>query len=163
MNVLPVYKNSFFCGPTRIDGVGQTLTYEDGLVRCDLFVDRRFEGYAGVVHGGVVTGILDTMMWFSILLETGKVCMTRNINMDFHKPVLCNTRYKATSRFERIEEKDVFASAWIEDDAGEAYTKIAGLFREGKDVPIRSIIDRFDFSKTGPDLKARFLSLADGK
>ena len=39
--------------------------------------------------------------------------MTRKTEMEFLKPVLCNTLYRAEGKLIRVEEKDVLVSAWV--------------------------------------------------
>ena len=69
---LPAYGKSFFLSPTRKDGLQLTMMYEDNCVYTDFFVDRRFEGYTNVVHGGMIFGVLDVILWYIILMETKK-------------------------------------------------------------------------------------------
>ena len=161
MGVLPIYKRSLFCSPNRADGLGLTMTYENGLVQCRVLVDNRFEGYEDVIHGGILTGILDTMIWYSILLDGRRICMTRNIDIDFFKPVLCNRPYGAKSRFLGVEGKDVHAEGWIEDENGEVCTRLTGMFREAKDVPLSTIVNRFDFSRAAPEIKDYLFALVE--
>jgi len=159
MGILPVYKDSFFTSPDRKDGLGLNMIYEKGTVYTDMRVDNRFEGYEDVVHGGIIFGILDVIMWWVTFMETKKICMTRKTEMDFFKPVMCNTQYKAKGELLRIEDRDIYASAWVEDQSGECYAKVTGLFREGKDISIPAFIDSFDFSNISPETKEHFLSL----
>jgi len=159
MGILPVYKDSFFCSPNRKDGLGLNMIYEKGTVYTDMRVDNRFEGYEDVVHGGIIFGILDVIMWWVTFMETKKICMTRKTEMDFFKPIMCNTLYKARGEVLRIENKDIYASAWVEDKSGECCAKATGLFREGKDMSMQALIDRFDFSNISPEIKEHFLSL----
>ena len=70
MSILPVYTDSFFTSKGRPDGMGLTILREDGVVYTNMFIDSRFEGYKGVVHGGMVFGVLDVIMWYTILLDT---------------------------------------------------------------------------------------------
>jgi acyl-coenzyme A thioesterase PaaI-like protein len=156
---LPVYRDSFFCGTERPEGLELVMTYEDHLVLCDILVDSRFEGYTNVVHGGMLFGILDVMIWYVIFLETRKICMTRKTEAEFLKPVMCDTPYKAKARFLFTDERDVHASAWIENMNGEVCARVDALFREAKDLPIATFIERFDFSITSPEIKEHFLSL----
>jgi acyl-coenzyme A thioesterase PaaI-like protein len=162
MGVLPVYRKSFFCSPLRPDGLGLTMIYDNGMVCCDVRVDNRFEGYDDVIHGGMVMGILDTMMWYAIIMETKKVAMTRTIEMDFYKPVLCNVDYSARAQFLKAEDRDIYASAWFEDSSGEVCSRVTGLFREAKDVSMRHVVDRLDFSEADPEIVKHFLSLLEG-
>ena len=161
MSLLPVEYKSFFVGSNREDGLGLRLVYEDGLVSCDLDVDKRFEGYENVVHGGMLFGILDVMMWYAIFLTTRKVGLTRKTDMDFLKPVLCDTAYHARARFLRMEEKDIYASAWIEDENHEICAEVTALFRAKKGLPDEEFMSRFDFSDASPQVKEIFFSPSD--
>ncbi len=158
---LPAYGQSFFLSPTREDGLQLTMMYEDGSVYTDLFVDRRFEGYTNVVHGGMIFGILDVILWYVILMDAKKMAMTRKVEMEFFKPIMCGVHYKAQGKFIRIEKKDIHASAWVEDENGEVYARVNAIFREGKETDVAAIMKRLDFSTTSPELKEFFVSLAE--
>ena len=159
MGRLPVYKNSFFCSPLREDGLKLTMVYENGNVLCDIIIDNRYEGYGDVAHGGMVIGILDTMMWYVILMETKKISMTRHLDMDFFKPVICNKKYRAKSMFLQIMERDIYASASIENESGELCARVTGLFREAKDLSVKTFLDRLDFSYSPPEMREHFMSI----
>lgn len=159
---LPPYKHSFFTSHLRKDGLQLDMLYEDDIVYMDFFVDNRFEGYIDVVHGGMTFGVLDTMLWAAILMETRKIAMTRKVEMEFFKPVLCNTHYRAVAKCDGIEGKDIIISAWLEDGDGELYAKITGIFREARgnwDLP--ALINRFEFDGVPPEIKDFYLSLLD--
>ena len=159
MSILPVYTTSFFTCKKRSDGMGLTILYEDGVVYTDMFVDSRFEGYKGVVHGGLVFGVLDVIMWYTILMKTKKICMTRKTEMEFLKPVLCNETYRAEARLVGVEEKDIIVSAWVEDAQGERYAEVKGIFREAKGLDVEEFVNSFDFDGVSPEIKDFFYSL----
>jgi uncharacterized protein (TIGR00369 family) len=157
---LPAYGKSFFLSPTRKDGLQLAMMYEDGCVYTDLFVDSRFEGYTNVVHGGMIFGVLDVILWYVILMETKKMAMTRKVEMEFFKPIMCGAHYRAQGKFIKVDKKDIHASAWVEDKNGEVYSRVNAIFREGKETDMGAILERLDFSNTAPELKEFFLSLA---
>jgi len=163
MDILPVYKQSFFCKKDRADGMGLNVMYEDHTVYCEMIVDNRFEGYHDVVHGGMLFGILDVLMWHIIFMETKKIGMTRKTEMEFFKPVMCNEQYKAIGKFDRVVGRDIYASAWIEDSDGECYARVTALFREGKDLSAADFLKNLDFSDTTPEIKAHFMSILESK
>ncbi len=160
---LPVYKESFFLGPGRADGLQLQMFYEDGYVYSDFFVDNRFEGYRNVVHGGITFGVLDSLLWSIIFMEAKKIAMTRKVEMEFTKPIHCNTHYKALSKLLGMEGKDIRAVAWVEDSNGETYAKVEAVFREAKGINTAALLKRFDFSVTTPEMKEYFLSRAEEK
>ena len=159
MDILPVYKDSFFCGFDREDGLRLKMMYEKGVVYCNVLVDSKFEGYTDVLHGGMIFGILDVIIWYAIFMETKKICMTRHVEMDFIKPVMCNSPYIAKGQFLKVRDKDFYASARMEDINGECYAKVDAIFREAKDLPVVDFINRFDFSHASPEIRDHFLSL----
>jgi acyl-coenzyme A thioesterase PaaI-like protein len=142
-----------------MDGLRLDMIYEDHMVYCDMKIDNPFEGYHDVVHGGMLFGILDVIMWYIIFMETKKIGMTRKTEMEFFKPVMCNMLYRAAGKFDRVDDRDIYVSAWIEDQSGECYAKVTALFREGKDISISDFIRNFDYGRTTPEIKAYFMSL----
>ena len=157
---LPAYKRSFFSSPERSDGLQLTMMCEGSFVYTDFFVDRRFEGYKNVVHGGMIFGVLDSILWYVILLETKKMAMTRKVEMEFFKPIVCNTHYKAQGKFIKIDGKDIHVSAWVEDENGEAYARVNAIFREGKKIDLQVVANRMELDTATPEMKEFFLSLA---
>lgn len=160
MAILPAYRESFFCGQNRQDGPRLTIEYDGDIVYCHVYMDNRFEGYEDVVHGGMVMGILDTMMWYVIFMKTGKICMTRRTEMDFFKPVMCNTAYLAKAEFAGTAERDVLVNASMEEVNGEACAKVTAVFREAKDLSVKAFIDQFDFSGCLPEIRDYFESFS---
>jgi acyl-coenzyme A thioesterase PaaI-like protein len=156
---LPAYKKSFFLSPERPDGLQLQIFHEDGIVYSDLFIDNPFEGYAEVLHGGMIFGILDVIVWYAIVMRTKIVAMTRKAEMEFYKPIMCSSPYRAKAEMLRIEDRDIISTAWIEDPAGEVYARLNAVFREAKGLVMDAFIDRFDFSTTTPAIKDYFLSL----
>lgn len=161
MEILPVYKDSFFAGFERPDGLQLAMLYEDDTVFCKMDVTTRFEGYRGVVHGGIVFGILDVIIWYAIFMATKKISMTRKTEVEFFKPVLCGGHYVAKGRFVGVKDRDIFAEAWVEDEKGEVCARTKALFREAKDLSVASFMENFDFSRTTPRVREYFYSLVE--
>ena len=159
---LPTYSKSFFAGKKREDGLKLAPFYKDGCASVDFYVDRRFQGYPDVVNGGITFGVLDVLLWYSILIDTKKVAMTRKVEMEFFKPILCNTHYMALSKTTDIEGKNIKAVAWVEDSEGEVYAKVDAIFRQGKGLDARTILSRMDFTNVPLQMKDFFLTQIDG-
>ncbi len=162
MSILPVYPTSFFASEKRKEGMQLTIRYEDGVVYTNMNLDSRFEGYKGVIHGGMVFGVLDVLIWYSILLETRRICMTRKTEMEFLKPVLCGMPYRAEARVVAVEDRDVIAFAWVQDEHGEHYAEVKAIFREAKGLNVSDFVNSFDFSHSSPEIKEFFYSLIPG-
>lgn len=159
--ILPGFKDSLFLGFNREDGLKLQLMYEKGIVHCEVNLDNRFEGYTGLLHGAIIFGILDVIIWYVIFMETKKICMTRKTDIEFFKPILCGSPYIAKGQFLRIEGRDVHGTGWIEDAAGEVYASVNALFKEGRDISVEHFINKFDFSRTPLAIKKHFMSLLE--
>jgi acyl-coenzyme A thioesterase PaaI-like protein len=160
MSLLPADRGSFFGGLQSADGPPMRLYFSRGLVYTDLTPGKTFEGYENVVFGGMVFGVLDIVMWYAIFMTTRKICMTRKTDTDFFKPVLCGSPYRAQGKLLRVEDRDVWATAWIEDEARQRCAQVTALFREAKGLDRVSFMERFDFTGVSPQVKDAFLSPA---
>jgi uncharacterized protein (TIGR00369 family) len=160
MSLLPVYRDSFFTSLRRSDGMRLHMHYRKGRVYTDFSLSTAFEGYEGVVHGGMLFGILDAMMWFTIFLETGKIGMTRTVNMDFLKPVSCDVRYSAEARLLSVEGRDIWAEARIDNGGNELCAQVKGLFREAQGIDRVELLRNFDFTGISDEIRDVFMSKA---
>jgi uncharacterized protein (TIGR00369 family) len=82
------HANCVVCGPPSECGFGLKFAVsEDGGVWATFGCDRRFEGYAGILHGGVVSCLLDGAMT-NCMFAQGYERVTAELNVRFLRPVL---------------------------------------------------------------------------
>ena len=60
---------------------------DDGGVRASFECDKAFEGYAGMLHGGVITSLLDGAMT-NCMFAKGIPAITAELNVRFRHPVI---------------------------------------------------------------------------
>jgi len=60
---------------------------EDGAVSADFPCSRAFQGYAGFLHGGVISALLDGAMTNCLFAE-GQAAFTAELNIRFLHPVV---------------------------------------------------------------------------
>jgi uncharacterized protein (TIGR00369 family) len=62
VSFIPSHDGCFACGP--LNEIGLRLIFEAGSKRisCRTTLDRRYQGYNGIVHGGVLASIADSVM-----------------------------------------------------------------------------------------------------
>jgi acyl-coenzyme A thioesterase PaaI-like protein len=156
MNILPVYKASFFLSQQREDGLKLRVIYAGDHVYTDFQIGEQFQSETDSLYNGILFGIMDVLMWYAILMQTKKICMTKKIEIEFLEPISCNIPYRAKSKLLNADEKDIHVTAWIEDNNGQVYSKVTALFREGRGMNATDIINNFDFSETTPEMKEFF-------
>jgi hypothetical protein len=156
MNTLPVYKASFFLSQKRKDGLRLKVVYAGDHVYIDFQIGDQFQSETDTPYNGILFGIMDVLMWYAILMQTKKLCMTKKINVEFFEPVSCNVPYRAKGKLLGCDEKGFHVTAWIEDSTGHVNIKVTALFKEGRGANLADIINDFDFSETTPEMKELF-------
>ncbi len=157
MNFLPSYTDCFFCGPHG-DGLKMRIQVKDGEVFSDFLLDPKFQGYDNLAHGGIVTGILDEVMWWTIFVLTGKITVTRKMETEYLTPVRCGLHYKVTATLTQQRHGNVYISGVIVDREGKTVTRANGLFRAAKHTTVDELAAKLDFSRTSPDIKEKLLA-----
>ncbi len=84
---------------------------EDGSVTATLAISAELQGYRGIVHGGIVTSLLDAAM-VNCLFTYGIIAMTAELTVRFMHPVaVCQTaEVRAWRRSNRHPLHDMSAS-----------------------------------------------------
>jgi acyl-coenzyme A thioesterase PaaI-like protein len=76
----------FACGELSEVGLHLKLNLEPGKCWTELELPRRFEGWEGIIHGGIICTILDEVMAWS-LVARDNWGVTARMSVDFRKPV----------------------------------------------------------------------------
>ena len=83
-----VHANCIVCGQANERGLGLDFALsDDGSVEADFNCDKAFEGYASIVHGGVISSVLDGAMT-SCLFARGCSAVTAALDIRFRHPVM---------------------------------------------------------------------------
>lgn len=87
----------FVCGYPD-GGLGITFAVcGDSSVEATFECADRFQGYQGMVHGGIISSVLDAAMTHC-LFALGEVAVTAELVVKFKKPVLTGRSATATAR-----------------------------------------------------------------
>jgi acyl-coenzyme A thioesterase PaaI-like protein len=96
---------------------GLEFRSRDGKVEAEIACRRFLEGYAGVLHGGVICAVLDGAMT-NCLFAAGRSAVTGDLRVRFRKPVVA--RGTAT------------VQAWIEESHPPLYRVAAHVRQDGE-------------------------------
>jgi len=153
LGLLPGYEKCFFCGRDS-NGLRLRIEYAEAVCSCDFVASDVFQSFGGVVHGGIVSGILDEIMWWTILMETGAICVTQKMDVEFRKTVFCGKAYRATGRYRGVDRRSYHVSGSIEDDSGKVCATAVGLFRAARDVKREEFFQNLDFSEGSKEVES---------
>ena len=82
--------NCFGCGTLNAGGIGMALHVEAGRAWTEMALERRFEGWDGVIHGGILCAILDEVMAWALVGEDNWG-VTARMSVEFKRPVEVGT------------------------------------------------------------------------
>lgn len=104
----------FACGRENANGLHLEINQTDDGVFAPIKLNRDFQGYNNIIHGGIVSTILDEMaVWAAY--KKGHKAVTAELNMRIKKPMIANTDYIARGKVVNVKYKLVLAQAEIKD------------------------------------------------
>ena len=76
----------FACGKNNPGGLAMRVDFLEGEARCGIVLDRRFQGWEGIAHGGIVSTLLDEIMAHAVLKYVGRG-VTASMEVRYKRPV----------------------------------------------------------------------------
>jgi len=76
----------FACGPDNPHGLHLTFRFEGDEYVCDFVPEHFHQGWAGIVHGGIVATLLDETMT-RMLCDAGTPVVTADLHVRLKQPV----------------------------------------------------------------------------
>ncbi len=116
----PGSKSCFVCG--RENPVGLLMdfyTSEPGHCRTEISIPKEYEGYPGVVHGGIVAAILDETGGRAHMTEPTIFMVTAQLNVRYRKPVPSGSRLEVIGIAGERRGKVSHAHSEIRGEKGE--------------------------------------------
>lgn len=118
----------FGCAPGNPVGLGLRFHPDgDGLV-AEFCLDRRYESYPGVVHGGIVALVCDEAMGNHVVLSHGPA-VTTSLRMRYVGVVAVGGRYRCRATTEVAPSGTVAGRAEVRDHAGELVATATAGYR----------------------------------
>ena len=119
----------FGCSPVNASGLQMTFHGDGQSVFSDLTVPAHLCGWDRLVHGGVITAILDEAMSWGALHLLRQVILTKSINVDFIKPVLIEEPLRARARVLAADQpREAVMEGQLHNAAGDLCARSRGTF-----------------------------------
>lgn len=90
-------RHCFVCGGKNISGLKLKFDLEDNTLRTRFKPDKKYQGYADILHGGIIGLILDEMI-VNLPWKLGMKVVTAEYTVRLKKPVNINEELEFISR-----------------------------------------------------------------
>lgn len=132
-NELPHTRECFVCGESNPAGLRVHFTWEEDHAVARFTPSEERCGYRGIVHGGILSAVLDETMGWAPAYVKRLMAVTAEMTIRFVKPVPIGTPLVVTGRF--TEDRRLYWSTKGEIRGEDGTLYVTG---SGKYVPLTS-------------------------
>lgn len=120
----------FACGQDNPIGLRLRFTPEGDQVRAEVTLGREYQGYEGVLHGGIITAALDDAM-ANLAHLRGEEALTARLDVRFRRPAPVDQRLVVTARVTGTRGRFFTAEAVLALPDGTPLAEARGTFIRG--------------------------------
>ncbi len=121
--------NCFGCSPVNPSGLHMKFYANPETVSSWLKVPAHLCGYSTLVHGGIISTILDEIMSRTAIYRFKHFIMTKSITVDFIKPVHIEREIRAEGKvLEKLNRTKATVEGSLYNNNDELCAKSTGLF-----------------------------------
>ena len=121
--------NCFGCSPVNPSGLQMKFYKSESAVYSKVTVPDHLCGWNNLVHGGVLTTIMDEIMSWAAIYLLKRVPMTKSIAVDFLKPVYIGRALQVQGAvLEKTGKRDVLMEGRIFNEDDTCCARATGTF-----------------------------------
>ena len=119
----------FGCGSANPHGLHLQFFAGEGAVASWVTVPQHLCGWKDIVHGGILSTILDEVMGRAVLYQLKCLTLTKSMEIRFLKPVYAGKELKALGRVtEAAGEREARVEASLYNSEGDLCASSTGVF-----------------------------------
>jgi uncharacterized protein (TIGR00369 family) len=127
MELIRRYSNCFVCGNLNDYGLKVDFFYDKGIARAEYVAGEKFQGYKDLLHGGIISALLDEVM-IKAVIATGILVVTAEIQVKFIKPVRIGEKLFLEGKITGEQKKIFTAEGTVSNSKGEIVATGKGKF-----------------------------------
>lgn len=144
---LPSYEACFVCGRKNPIGLKLCLYVENGRVTSEFTPRKELCGFSGILHGGIISCVIDEALWWSSAVATERLVMTKDLTLNYLKAVTLRKTYLVEADPPHPKGRVYLCKGRITDRAGSVYVEGEGAYfplRWGKNRDPKEILSYVD-------------------
>ncbi len=127
MKEIVKYAGCFVCGDKNPVGLAVRFYEKKGGAAAEFAPKEFLEGYKGLLHGGILSSLLDEVMIKAVLAK-GVYCVTAELFVRYKKPVPVSGRLSLYGRIEKENGRIYTTRGWAKNQKGEAVAEAEGKY-----------------------------------
>jgi len=126
-------RGCFVCGNPETEnprslGVDIFWDRENEMTVIPLHPDESWNGYPGVVHGGIIAALMDDSMAWSVFKTAGTWGVTAKMTLRYRRSMKTSSEYTVRGRVTKVTGKRYSTESSIMDKDGNIIAESSGLF-----------------------------------
>jgi acyl-coenzyme A thioesterase PaaI-like protein len=85
-------------------------------------------GWGTIIHGGVIATILDEILGWEAVLSERSICVTKSINVNFHKSASYDDTYTIVAKFDSKQGNDLFIQGEVYNSGNILCVSAIGIY-----------------------------------
>jgi acyl-coenzyme A thioesterase PaaI-like protein len=119
----------FGCGPDNKAGLGMQFFSDGDSVVSRVAVPDHLCGWGRVVHGGIISTMLDEVMGWTAIYLLKRLVLTKSLQVQFEKPIFAGQMLWLAGRVqEKTSEREALLTAELFNPSGERCATSRGFF-----------------------------------
>jgi len=121
--------NCFGCSPRNASGLQMEFFSSDKSLLSRVTVPDHLCGWSNLVHGGIISAILDEIMSWSAIVQLKKIILTKSITVDFKHPVYTGKALMVEGKVLEVKgEREAVMEGFLYSDGGKLCSSSEGTF-----------------------------------
>ncbi|MEA1972323.1 MAG: PaaI family thioesterase [Candidatus Cloacimonadota bacterium] len=121
------YTKCFACGQDNPIGLKLIFDYKEDYCIAEFTLNQNYEGYPGIIHGGIVSTILDESM-AKIILTTTQKAVTVEMKTKFRQMLESNKIYFVKAKITKERSRTVQTESQIFDKENNIVAQASAKF-----------------------------------
>ena len=128
LQALPGYMNCFVCGKNNPIGLNIAFFKDQDKIKAEFIPESKHQGFKGIVHGGILSSILDEIMGRTAIITRDVMTMTVEINIKYRKKALVGEKIIFAAQMTKDLGRMIEAQAEARSEDGTLLTEAKGKF-----------------------------------
>ena len=128
LQALPGYTNCFVCGKDNPIGLNIVFFRDQNKIKAEFIPESKHQGFKGIVHGGILSSILDEIMGRTAIITRDVMTMTVEINIKYRKKALVGEKIIFAAQMTKDLGRMIEAQAEARSEDGTLLTEAKGKF-----------------------------------